>query len=143
MSELGPISVYPEDGRWVVDYISYARGFYATEAEAVATATKAALDEGRELLLTDRAKDRRRARPTRRPTRLDRRPARPASRQSRQGTVGYQRGPAERSEQHRRPTKQLARSRTRRHAERWRSHAYFRLVTACSPRTPSIRTVRA
>lgn len=53
MAELGPITVYA-DVRWVVDYLSYARGFHETREEAVAVATKAAIDEGRELVVLDR-----------------------------------------------------------------------------------------
>jgi hypothetical protein len=45
------IRVFGQNGNWMVDYGSYVKGFHVTRREAVATATKAARDEGRELLI--------------------------------------------------------------------------------------------
>jgi hypothetical protein len=47
----GPIKVFPRDGRWVVDYGSYAHGYHPTRAEAVQVATLAAHYEHRELIV--------------------------------------------------------------------------------------------
>ena len=44
-----PIRVFLRNGQWRVDYGSYADGFHATRAEAVATATVAADLEHRQL----------------------------------------------------------------------------------------------
>ena len=44
-----PIRVFLSGGYWRVDYGSYADGFYATRAEAIATATAAAALEHRKL----------------------------------------------------------------------------------------------
>ena len=44
-----PIHVFRDGEYWRVDYGSYADGFYATRAEAVAKATVAATREHREL----------------------------------------------------------------------------------------------
>ena len=47
-AETDPIRVFPKDGKWLVDYGSYAYGYHATRSEAVETATRAARDEHRE-----------------------------------------------------------------------------------------------
>jgi hypothetical protein len=44
-----PIRVFQDAEYWRVDYGSYIDGFYATRAEAIATATAAAAREHREL----------------------------------------------------------------------------------------------
>jgi hypothetical protein len=44
-----PIRVFLSDGYWRVDYGSYTDGFYATRAEAIATARAAAASEHRTL----------------------------------------------------------------------------------------------
>jgi Uncharacterized protein conserved in bacteria (DUF2188) len=49
MSETDPIRVFPRDGKWLVDYGSYAHGYHETRREALETATRAARDEQREL----------------------------------------------------------------------------------------------
>ena len=51
MSEEGPIRVFTEGGKWLVDYGSYAHGRHLTRAEAIDTATSAAHREKRELLI--------------------------------------------------------------------------------------------
>jgi hypothetical protein len=50
-----PIKVFARDGKWVVDYGSYANGYHLTRAEAVATATLAAHHEHRELVVEPEA----------------------------------------------------------------------------------------
>ena len=47
--ESGPIRVFLRDGKWLVDYGSYAHGYHATRREAIETATRAARNEQREL----------------------------------------------------------------------------------------------
>ena len=54
-SEFGPIRVFAKKGMWLVDYGSYAHGYHATREEAVATGTKAARDEHRELVIEEAA----------------------------------------------------------------------------------------
>ncbi len=51
VSEPGPIRVFARNGKWLVDYGSYAHGYHVTRAAAIETATKAARDECRELLV--------------------------------------------------------------------------------------------
>jgi hypothetical protein len=51
MSESGPIRVFFRDGKWLVDYGSYAHGFHATRGEAIETAQRAAQVERRELVI--------------------------------------------------------------------------------------------
>ena len=51
MPETHPIRVFSQDGKWLVDYGSYAKGYHATREEAITVATKAAQDEGRELVV--------------------------------------------------------------------------------------------
>ena len=53
MSATGPIKVYAKDGKWVVNYGSYAHGYHLTRAAAVQTATLAAHYEHRELVVAD------------------------------------------------------------------------------------------
>jgi hypothetical protein len=53
--ETNPIRVFSQDGKWLVDYGSYAKGFHASRKEAIAAATKAAWDEGRELVVESEA----------------------------------------------------------------------------------------
>jgi hypothetical protein len=48
-AETGPIRVFPRDGKWLVDYGSYAHGYHATRREAIETATRAARAEQRGL----------------------------------------------------------------------------------------------
>jgi Uncharacterized protein conserved in bacteria (DUF2188) len=49
--ESGPIRVFPRDGKWLVDYGSYAHGYHETRREAIETATRAARNEDRELAI--------------------------------------------------------------------------------------------
>jgi hypothetical protein len=51
MSETDPIRVFVRDGKWLVDYGSYAHGYHVTRCEAMATATHAARREHRELVV--------------------------------------------------------------------------------------------
>lgn len=51
MSETGPIRVFARDGKWLVDYGSYAHGYHMTRSEAIATARHAARCEQRELVV--------------------------------------------------------------------------------------------
>ena len=46
-----PIKVFARDGKWVVDYGSYAHGYHLTRVEAVKTARLAAHQEHRELVI--------------------------------------------------------------------------------------------
>jgi hypothetical protein len=46
-----PIKVYYRGGKWVVDYGTYVKGFHGSRDEAVQRAARAALDEGRELVI--------------------------------------------------------------------------------------------
>jgi len=48
-AETDPIRVFLKDGKWLVDYGSYAHGYHKTRREAIETATRAARDEQREL----------------------------------------------------------------------------------------------
>ena len=48
-ADTDPIKVFPRDGKWLVDYGSYAHGYHATRREAIETAKRAARDEQREL----------------------------------------------------------------------------------------------
>jgi Uncharacterized protein conserved in bacteria (DUF2188) len=48
-AETDPIKVFPRDGKWLVDYGSYAHGYHQTREEALEKATRAARDEQREL----------------------------------------------------------------------------------------------
>jgi Uncharacterized protein conserved in bacteria (DUF2188) len=50
-AETDPIRVFPKDGKWLVDYGSYAHGYHATRREAIETATRAARDEQREFIV--------------------------------------------------------------------------------------------
>ena len=50
-SRRGAIKVFFRDGKWLVDYGSYAHGHHLTRAEAIETATKDARDEGRDLIV--------------------------------------------------------------------------------------------
>ena len=50
-AETDPVRVFPRDGKWLVDYGSYAHGYHATRREAVEAATRAAHDEHRELTI--------------------------------------------------------------------------------------------
>jgi Uncharacterized protein conserved in bacteria (DUF2188) len=49
--ESGPIRVFLRDGRWLVDYGSYAHGYHETRREAIETATRSARNEHRELAI--------------------------------------------------------------------------------------------
>jgi len=53
VSEAGPIRVFARNGKWLVDYGSYAHGYHVTRAAAIETATKAARDECRELVVEE------------------------------------------------------------------------------------------
>ena len=48
-AETDPIRVFAKDGKWLVDYGSYAHGYHPTRREAIETATRAARDEQRQL----------------------------------------------------------------------------------------------
>jgi hypothetical protein len=51
MSEADPIRVYARNGKWLIDYGSYAQGWYLSRREAIEVATKAAVHERRELTI--------------------------------------------------------------------------------------------
>jgi hypothetical protein len=46
-----PIKIFVRDGKWVVDYGSYAHGYHLTRVEAIKTARLAAHYEHRELVI--------------------------------------------------------------------------------------------
>ena len=46
-----PIRVFARDGKWVVDYGSYANGYHLTRFEALNAAKLAAFYEDRELVV--------------------------------------------------------------------------------------------
>jgi Uncharacterized protein conserved in bacteria (DUF2188) len=50
-AETDPIRVFLKDGKWLVDYGSYAHGYHETRREAIETATRAARVERRELTI--------------------------------------------------------------------------------------------
>jgi hypothetical protein len=50
-AETDPIRVFARDGKWLIDYGSYAHGYHETRREAIETATLAARDERRELVI--------------------------------------------------------------------------------------------
>ena len=49
MTNSSPIKVFSRNGKWLVDYGSYAHGYHTTRDEAVQTATLAAHYEHRPL----------------------------------------------------------------------------------------------
>jgi hypothetical protein len=49
VTDAGPIRVYARDGKWLVNYGSYAHGSYGTRDEAIRVGTHAAFVERREL----------------------------------------------------------------------------------------------
>ena len=51
MAPTGPIRVFARDGRWVVNYGSFAHGYHLTRVEAVKTARLAAHFAHRELVV--------------------------------------------------------------------------------------------
>jgi hypothetical protein len=51
MVKADPIRVFAKDGKWLIDYGSYAHGYHTTRAKAVETATRAARSERRELVV--------------------------------------------------------------------------------------------
>ena len=51
MAESDPIRVFARDGKWLIDYGSYAHGYHLTRSDAIETATRAARSERRELVL--------------------------------------------------------------------------------------------
>jgi Uncharacterized protein conserved in bacteria (DUF2188) len=51
MADPTPIRVFAQDGRWLVDYGSYAHGYHTTRREAVESARRAARDEHREFVV--------------------------------------------------------------------------------------------
>jgi hypothetical protein len=51
VSESDPIRVYVRNGKWLIDYGSYAQGWYHTRNEAIEVASAAALREHRELTI--------------------------------------------------------------------------------------------
>ena len=53
MTDSSPIRVFTRDGRWLVDYGSYAHGYHSTRAEAIQTAALAAHYEHRELVVEE------------------------------------------------------------------------------------------
>ena len=50
-AETDPIRVFPRDGKWLVDYGSYAHGYHLNRRDAIETAKRAARDEQRELTI--------------------------------------------------------------------------------------------
>jgi hypothetical protein len=52
-AERDPIKVFPRRGQWLVDYGSYAHGYYSTRSLAVAEGRAAARRERRELSIND------------------------------------------------------------------------------------------
>jgi hypothetical protein len=50
-AETDPIRVFAKDGKWLVDYGSYAHGYHETRREAIETARRAARHEHRELTI--------------------------------------------------------------------------------------------
>jgi hypothetical protein len=57
-NESGPIMVFTEHGRWLVDYGSYVRGYHSTRGEAIDNATAAAHREKRELVIETEGRER-------------------------------------------------------------------------------------
>ena len=51
MTEADPIRVYARNGKWLIDYGSYAQAWYRTRSEAIKVATNAAQHEHRELTI--------------------------------------------------------------------------------------------
>lgn len=51
VSESDPIRVYIRNGKWLIDYGSYAQGWYHTRSEAIEVASGAAQREHRELTI--------------------------------------------------------------------------------------------
>jgi RNA polymerase primary sigma factor len=49
----GPIRVFRRENQWLVDYASYAHGYYRTRSEAVGAGEAAASREGREFLIDE------------------------------------------------------------------------------------------
>ena len=55
MSETDAIRVFPRDGKWLVDYGSYAHGYHMTFMEAIETAKEAGRCEHRGLVVEAKA----------------------------------------------------------------------------------------
>jgi hypothetical protein len=55
MPQTTPIRVFARDGKWLVDYGSYAHGYHVTRAEAIKTARLAAHFEHRGLVIEPEA----------------------------------------------------------------------------------------
>ena len=53
MGESDPIRVFARNGKWLVDYGSYAHGYHETRSEAIRTAMKAGKDERREVVIDE------------------------------------------------------------------------------------------
>jgi hypothetical protein len=51
MVKTDPIRVFAKNGKWLIDYGSYAHGYHTTRDEAVETATRAARSERRKLVV--------------------------------------------------------------------------------------------
>ena len=51
MGESDPIRVFARNGKWLVDYGSYAHGYHETRSQAIQTAVLDAKKEGRELVV--------------------------------------------------------------------------------------------
>jgi hypothetical protein len=51
VAERDPIRVFAKNGKWLIDYGSYAHGYHMTRATAIETATRAAQRERRELVI--------------------------------------------------------------------------------------------
>jgi hypothetical protein len=51
MPETDPIRVFTKNGKWLIDYGSYAHGYHLTRRAAIQTATHAARRERRELVI--------------------------------------------------------------------------------------------
>jgi hypothetical protein len=51
LADTSPINVTSRNGRWEVNYGSYAHGYHRTRAEAIQTATLAAHHEHRKLVI--------------------------------------------------------------------------------------------
>lgn len=61
MSETGPIRVFARNDEWLIDYGSYAHGYYPSRGEAVHVARDAARAEHRTLVIEAVAQVRRTA----------------------------------------------------------------------------------
>lgn len=51
MADSEPIRVFSRNGKWLIDYGSYAHGYHLTRGAAIQTAARAARRERRELVI--------------------------------------------------------------------------------------------